>query len=412
MTTPADPAPADAPRGPRSVIGWRTLAVVVLLGGLEWLMQTAGARDWWGLGGIGHWVVTEQSERYGWVMLPEQQRWSRDMTVREDINAEGFRDREWAPPVRAADGTWQKDETLYRVAFVGNSMTYGTSVPVEETFARRLEDALRERFAAAGDPRDVLVMNFAVQGYVFEQMARVYEDDIRPYRPDLLVVPFHPHDIMPMKPSVDDPHYDFRTEVLRTATFDFLNRTIINRWIPTLPTRDRKAQKEWIDLDTFLTEQPFAREAKPYREAAQARMDEVLSEVEADGGHLAIVSLPRWRKLFQPQILGAESLWAGWTWDRRPRVVHCNPQPLFEPPMQPLVAEIRSKQLEAWTTHDLSELTWTDADGVSHPGDQLEHGDESLFLLHDTGHYTSRGHAVIAAALYADLVAGEWIPAP
>ena len=61
--------------------------------------------------------------------------------------------------------------------------------------------ALAKSLQKSGDSRTVEVMNFAVQGYVFEQMARVYEDKIRPYAPDLLIVPVHPHDIVPMAPA-------------------------------------------------------------------------------------------------------------------------------------------------------------------------------------------------------------------
>lgn len=403
---------APSARGPRRVLGVRTVTVLALLAGLELLMQTAGARGWWGMQGIGHWVINEQSERYGWVMLGNQRRWSRDLTVPEDINAAGFRDREWDAPVRAPDGSWAKDDGVYRVAVVGNSMTYGTSVPIEEIFVRRLERGLAARLAAAGDERTVIAMNFAVQGYVFEQMARVYEDKIRPYRPDLLVVPFHPHDIMVMKPSQDDPDYDLRTLVLRTATFDFLNRTLINRWLPPPPGQDRKSLKEWFDLDLFITEQPFHRDNKPYRDAAVARMDGLLSLVESDGGHLAIVSLPRWRKLFQPQLMGAESMWSGFAWERRPRVVHVHPQPRFEEAMAGLVQEITEKGLQAWTTHDLRELSYTDGDGRVRSGVELERAAESLFLLDDTGHYTSAGHAVVADAILAELAATDWLPKP
>ena len=86
----------------------------------------------------------------------------------------------------SADSPWIKDESVFRVAIVGNSMTFGTSVPIEETWGRQLEEALVKDFAARGVHRMPLVMNFAVQGYVFEQMARVYEDRIHPWRPDLL----------------------------------------------------------------------------------------------------------------------------------------------------------------------------------------------------------------------------------
>lgn len=395
------------------VLGRRTLTVVLLFVGLELLLSQAGRHGWWGLTGIGQWVVTEQSERYGWVMLPDQDRLSREMTVPEIINGHRFRDRDWADPVPDGNGGWVKDDSLFRVAILGNSMTYGTSVAIEDTYGRLLEARLQEHLDAAGDPRTALVMNCAVQGYVFEQMARTYEDIVSRWQPDVLVVPFHPHDIMPMKPSQDDPDYDLRTTVLRTATFDWLNRVVINKWMPRVPgDRDRSAMREWAELDLFITEQPFHRDNKPYREAAMARMDTLLDQLEERDARLAILSLPRWRKHFQPNIRNAEAIWNGYAFQRRDRaLLHVNPWSAFEPPMAALVDEIRAKGFEAWTTHDLNERSWTDADGVEHPGTDLEHGADSLYLLYDTGHYTEAGHAVLAEQLYAGLAAADgWLP--
>ncbi len=396
-TTDGDAPPtsdADAP-APRSVIGARTLTVVVLFVALELCLRH--------FGGFGQWTVSEQSERFGWRMLPDQSAWSRDLTIPEFINSDGFRDREWDPPRRDESGAWIKDESLYRVAVVGNSMTFGTSVLVEETWPRVLEGLLAEHLSARGDARRVLVMNFATQGYVFEQMARVYEDVVRPWRPDLLVVPFHPHDVMPMRPSQDDPEYDFRRWVLRTATFDMLNTWVINQWMPRVPAAER-SKINWGALDQAINEQPFNRKHERYWTIAANRMEEILAMVEADGGRLAIAPLPRWRKFFNAALMGSESKWGPWAWERRPRVVHILARTAFEPLMAPVVAEIRAKGIEADNAADLSELTWTDADGRERSALELETAEQSLFLLDDTGHYTAAGHAALAREVFEGLV--------
>jgi lysophospholipase L1-like esterase len=359
--------------------------------------------------GLGQWTATEQTERYGWRMLPSQDAWSRDLTVPEHINSYGFRDREWDAPRPDGQGGWLKDASVFRVAVVGNSMTYGTSVPVEQTYPRVLEEQLAAELSARGDNRRALVMNFAVQGYAFEQMARVYEDLIRHWRPDLLIVPMHPHDITPMGPAQDDPDYEFREWILRSATYDLLQRHVINRWIPPPPGKDLGALRAFQKLDASLTERPFAKENQPYWAATAQRLDEVRKQVEADGGRLVVLTLPRWRSIFEPNLLTADTKWAPWC-RAHPGTVQVDPLPAFRPPMAALAAEIITRGLPPSATHDLSTLHWTDAAGVVHRGDELEHAADSLWLLTDNGHYSAAGHRVLGEDLFRELKAAGAVP--
>ena len=129
-------------------------------------------------------------------------------------------------------------------------MTFGTSVTIEQTWPRVLERLLTAELAERGDPRRVLVMNFAVQGYVYEQMARVYQDKIAPYRPDLLIVPTHPHDMLPMAQAADDAEYDLRGWVMRTAIHDWIHKRVVNKWIPGVPksAETRRRIREHVEL--------------------------------------------------------------------------------------------------------------------------------------------------------------------
>jgi hypothetical protein len=401
-----------------TIIGTRTITVVVALTALEFSLRTFAA--------LGHWSSSEQSARYGWRMLPNQEALSRDLTVPEHINAEGFRDREWDPPQPApgapaqpapsipaapiTTGPWIKDESVFRVALVGNSMTFGTSVAIEDTWSRQLEDALAQDFAARGVKRKPLVMNFAVQGYVFEQMARVYEDIIRPYRPDLLIVPTHPHDITPMRPSRDDPDYEFRRWILRSATFEWLNRHVINRWMPPPPSPPELVRQGQIAqaADDAITYSPFSKENRKYWEDMKRRMDGVRQEVEADGGHLVIATLPRWRAMFEPGLTGADTVWVPWV-KQHPGTVHLDPVPDFRPPMAALVQEFREKTPPKPGPGDLN---WKDELGRDHPGWELDHAKESLFLLDDRGHYSVKGHALLGQVLFRELSPSGLLPKP
>jgi hypothetical protein len=389
----AEHAPTGWPRRPWRLVGKRTLAFAALLVSVE-LVLRFGA-------GHGAWVVHERSARYGWRMLPDQDGRSRLLSVPETINADGFRDRDWARPRRDGRGGWQQDDTLFRVAVLGNSLTYGSSVRVEDVYTRRLEDRLAQALSSRGSPRRALVMNFAVQGYCLEQMARVYEDLVRPYRPDLLVVPFHPRDVVSMAPSSDEPGGIVRRWMLRTAIHDVLARHVIDRWLPPGSSvwRDEVLDRTPEALAVNLG--PFAPENHPLFDAASTRLDDVMDQVERDGGQLLVMGLPSWRQHFDDAVLSADAFVLPWAWERRGRVVVARPGPAFERLMRPVVAELDAKGLVAGGSRNVSTLVWRDRKGRPHQGDELQSADSSLYLLRDSAHYSARGHAVLADALAA-----------
>ncbi|MEO0652410.1 MAG: hypothetical protein AAFZ65_17180, partial [Planctomycetota bacterium] len=320
-------------------IGPRTLLFVVGLVALELGLYH--------LGDFGKWVVQEQSERYGWRMLPNQAGWSRNYDVREDINAQGFRDgRDWGRP-----GDLDRDARL-RVAVVGNSMTYGTSVPVEATWPRVLEDLLREGLAEAGQPREVLVMNFATQGYTFEQMARLYEDVVSEWRPELLLWPTIAPDARLMRPSRDDAEYAFRRQVIRTATFDMLRKHVMRKWIPdptAPPFPDDPAQQR---------EAVFAAIEGPLVEAAS----EFMGPEEAQGLAERLFSEIRRRspKLTTEQLLGVLYLGLSVMVGSEPgdaeRLIEC--WSAIEPSLPDAVWELVDKRFKISPYHPRYDFIW------------------------------------------------------
>ena len=99
--------------------------------------------------------------------------WSYRETI-EKINSDGWRDKSY-PKV--------KDDSVYRIAVVGCSRTYGYGVNVEETYPKVLEDNLG---LSASYP--VEVMNFGVSGYGLAQMMINYEKFVKNYSPDLVIL--------------------------------------------------------------------------------------------------------------------------------------------------------------------------------------------------------------------------------
>jgi hypothetical protein len=139
------------------------------------------------------------------------------------------------------------------------------------------------------------------------------------------------------------------------------------------------------------------------------RMRGVQELVEADGGRLVIVSLPRWRSIFEPKLLGADFKWVPYT-KAYPTAVHIDPLPDFRPPMEALAREIVGKGLPASQTFDFTTLRWTDEQGRERLGTDLEHAEESLFLLYDNGHYSVAGNALLGQVVFRELSEAGLLP--
>lgn len=95
--------------------------------------------------------------------------------VNVTTNNFGFRDRPWT--VDAPDDT-------IRIAVVGDSFIEAIQVPLEHTAVRQLETQLARRFP---DER-IETMNFGVSNYGVGQYLMVYDEYVRPFRPDYVVL--------------------------------------------------------------------------------------------------------------------------------------------------------------------------------------------------------------------------------
>lgn len=405
-------------------IGPRTLACLGALVALELALRAAG---------LGAFVMQERDDFLGWRMLPDQHGWSRDLTIPERINSvayrepalveprrdtrapqnwtpldwatrdsepaatTGYRAADWDPPRFDADGKPVRDTSIYRIAVVGNSYVYGTSVEFDRIWTQQLERILAEDFARRGDTRRVLVMNFAVQGYVFEQMARTYERVIRPWQPDVLIVPCLPHDVVPMEPSADDPDYAFRRLVLRSATYDWLRRNVIDRWIPRPPIANAAAAAAAKDLDRSFQADPYAPDRRWMWESCSQRMQSVRETLESDGGRLMLVMQPQLAQLLARDKRVPGVFWGPWTQtqkraDGSGAVLYLDPTNTFYDAMPELVAEINQGGLGK-NERNLDTIS------AAYP-----HAGTSLYLLEDTGHYSELGHALVARRIYERLM--------
>jgi lysophospholipase L1-like esterase len=101
-----------------------------------------------------------------------------EFSVPVRVNALGFRDREVGP----------KDPGVFRILSLGDSFTFGTGVPVEETYSRLLEEEL----ARAVPGRRFEVINAGTPSYGTRHLAQLYRRHATALAPDLVLVAFLP----------------------------------------------------------------------------------------------------------------------------------------------------------------------------------------------------------------------------
>lgn len=97
------------------------------------------------------------------------------------FNSDGYRGPEFPP----------REEDVLRVGLVGDSFTFGTAVPLEDTLAVKLREALD----AVGRPAQVL--NFGVPGYCALNVAAVVEERALAHDLDVVVYVFYANDVDP-----------------------------------------------------------------------------------------------------------------------------------------------------------------------------------------------------------------------
>jgi lysophospholipase L1-like esterase len=262
---------------------WRSLAssprawVVLLLAGavaLEFGLRALG---------FGALPVTEAHRELGWITLPDQSRPGHH-GERLAINSFGFRDRSWSAAEDLAAGS-------PRIAFLGDSRLYGLGVQVEQGFARVVEARLQ-----SAEP-GVATMNFAQPGYGLEQMRRLYGSHVRAWRPGVVVVCVGSASIRPVPPPFERRDFPLRRSVIRTATWDFLDQYLLRSahsfdaaWERAGLRGEAEAAREGFRL---ARDEPFSAAAASLWTGAGESMRSLVGDVEANGGRVVLLVLPR-----------------------------------------------------------------------------------------------------------------------
>lgn len=230
----------------------------------------------------------------GWTLAPGL----RDLPVfagkRLSSNSRGLRGvREFATP---------KPAGVFRIAFFGDSFTFGEEVSDDETFAHQAE-----RLLAAEDPA-IEVLNFGIHGYGHDQMLLYLREALPLYQPDVVVLGYVSDDSLRNLTRFRDfakPRFRLRG----------LELVLEGTPVPApaeLAARERWRSRLW-DLLTMAKERIAWRwggRAEEVDLLTDALLSAIAREARAAGARPAIVLLPAFGELGaeSPAPLPAEAL--------------------------------------------------------------------------------------------------------
>lgn len=154
---------------------------------------------------------------------------------------------------RGPDLNMPKPQETFRIALLGNSVTFGFGLPAQETFAGRLRDRLhRQSFRSPErSAGQVELFNAGVVGYSSWQGRKLYERSVRPCEPDLVVAMFGYNDHHSALESDAEKHsrrhlHSLLGFVQRTAAFRVVWRLSGKR-----PPRLRNEPVARVDIEGF-----------------------------------------------------------------------------------------------------------------------------------------------------------------
>ncbi|HOK07712.1 MAG TPA: SGNH/GDSL hydrolase family protein, partial [Syntrophales bacterium] len=124
-------------------------------------------------------------------------------------NSFGFRDGEWKQP---------KGSGVIRIMCLGDSLTFGNAVRVEETYPKVLEKKLRTQFG------DCEVITAAVGGWSLYDEYNFLTAEGYKYQPDIIVLGFYINDFF--------AKYSFSPQIILTEDLRLEGRPEWLRWLP------------------------------------------------------------------------------------------------------------------------------------------------------------------------------------
>lgn len=351
--------------------------VCALLGGLEWYLNLTGF-TYPPIEPIQIWNrLEDRAMRLGNSMHVESPRqlWAPDpgsVVPAEWADDERINDAGYRGPLRSRE----KKPGVLRIATLGDSSTFGHSVDYGATYSAQLEALLRKRGIEAE------VINGGVVGFTIRQGLERYREVIRPYKPDVVIEAFGAvNDHLQALQSIPDEE-KIRMHVQLGGTMTQLRIWMrkelrICHWLAKWGERERPEVLKQRNA-AFLQERKEYEQSKDMGSADwegvrrvpledfERCILELRREVEADGGALVLLSMPR-----QP-IVEKES----------PVLIQYSTK----------IAEVAQREQLAWV------------DGRALYAEALQSGRTVEELFADNYHPKPPGHRLLAEALAQKII--------
>lgn len=128
------------------------------------------------IAGYGNLEIYEPDAKLFWRLKPNQDCYTKVDRKPVHINAHGTRGPEFE---------MAKPTNTFRILSLGDSRTFGWGLADQETYSRRLEELLRQRYGGA---KHIEVINAGVNAWSYAQMAVYFREFGLRYQPDMVVL--------------------------------------------------------------------------------------------------------------------------------------------------------------------------------------------------------------------------------
>jgi lysophospholipase L1-like esterase len=311
----------------------------------------------------------------------------------------------WA--MRDRERVLEKSPGEFRIALLGDSLVEGPQVKADEVMNIRMEKLLQQK-----GYKNVEVLNFGVEGIGTTQEYLMYQEQVRQFHPDLVILAFVANDVMNNSSTLQPKCYGIHTwycpyynlgpdgnlelQPVQTRYFNSLRSYLEEHSLMTYYMERSWARfvnytpYTWDGI--YLAWQVYSDQSTPEWDRAWLVTEKVLArfknDVEQDGSKLVIMA--------PPQLYETDLNWSTWFPKEEGKIPasfnsHVYNQKLSE------IASRNHVPLEFLAPYFQN---YRDSHQLQPP----------YFSLPCDHHYSPLGHEVAAEAMVQKLEAGGWLP--
>lgn len=313
---------------------------------------------------------------------------------------------QWA--MRDRDRVLEKSPGVFRIALLGDSLVEGPQVKADDVMNIRMEKLLQQK-----GYKDVEVLNFGVEGIGTTQEYLMYQEQIRRFHPDLVILAFVANDVMNNSSTLQPkcygihtwycPYYNLNSggdlvlQPVQTRYFNSLRSYLEEHSLLTYYIERSWARfvnytpYKWDGI--YLAWQVYSGQPTPEWDRAWLVTEKVLArfkkDVEQDGAKLVIMA--------PPQLYETDLNWSDWFPKEEGKIPASFDSHVYNQSLSD-IANRSHVSLEFLAPYFQA---YRDSHGLQPP----------YFSLPCDHHYSPLGHEVAAEAMVQKLQEGKWLPA-